>query len=91
MQVDNFIFTGTDRAIDGFAAYMSSRFELSQMEFVHFSVYGTVFKREKVGIHIEKHPKNAELVEYLFARDRRRMHDEPVTTAEHLFYVSTIV
>jgi Reverse transcriptase (RNA-dependent DNA polymerase) len=89
-QVDNFIFTGTDQAMDGFSAYMSTRFELSELEFDNFSVYGTVFNRDKAGIHIGQCEKITELVEYPLARDRRRMHDEPVTRAERLFYMSTV-
>jgi Reverse transcriptase (RNA-dependent DNA polymerase) len=89
-QVDNFIFTGTDRAMNGFSAYMSTRFELSELDFDNFSVCGTVFRRDRAGIHIGQRENITELVEYPLARDRRRMHDEPVTRAERLFYMSTV-
>jgi hypothetical protein len=89
-QVDNFIFTGSNQAMDGFASYMAGCFKLSELDYDNFSVYGTVFRRDKFGIHIEQGSKIKELVEYPILRDRRRMHDEPVTRAERLFYMSTV-
>jgi hypothetical protein len=87
-QVDKFIFTGTDQAMDGFAAYASTRFELSELEFYNFSVYRTVFNRDKAGIHIRQREKITELVECPLARDRRRMHDAPVTRAAPVLHVN---
>jgi hypothetical protein len=89
-QVDNFIFTGTDVAMKKFTDYMASRFRLSELEFDNFSVYGTLFSRDGAGFHINEKEKIDELVEYPLMRDRRRMHEEPVTRAERLFYMSTV-
>jgi hypothetical protein len=88
-QVDNFIFTGTNTAMDGFADNIDSCFKLSELEFDNFSVYGTVFSRNAAGMHEQQRAKVAELVEYPLAGSRRRMHEEPVTRAETLFYMST--
>jgi hypothetical protein len=45
MQVDNFIYTGTSVAMNGFESYMRSQFQLSELENDNFDVYGTLFVR----------------------------------------------
>jgi hypothetical protein len=89
-QVDNFIFTGTHEPMERFAAYMARCFKLSELEYDNFFVYGTQFSRDPRGVHINQGAKINELIEYPLVRDRRRMHDEPVTRSERLFYMSTV-
>jgi hypothetical protein len=89
-QVDNFIFTGTNKAMEAFAAYMARCFRLSELEYDNFAVYGTLFRRGEHSIRINQAAKIQELMEYPLTRDRRRMHDEPATRAERLFYMSTV-
>jgi Reverse transcriptase (RNA-dependent DNA polymerase) len=89
-QVDNFLFTGSDSEMKQFTDYMKAQFELSELEYDNFSVYGTVFSRDEHGIHMSQRKKIIELQQYPLSVERRRMHDEPVTRAERLFYMSTV-
>ena len=60
-QADNFIFAGTRKAMKEFSKYMSSCFELSELDFDNFEVYGTVFSRNESG-----HERIREVCEFLF-------------------------
>jgi hypothetical protein len=73
-----------------FATYMAQCFRLSELEYDNFTVYGTRFSRDSRGVHIEQITKIQELIEYPLVCDRRRMHEEPVTRSERLFYMSTV-
>jgi hypothetical protein len=44
-QVDNFIYTGTSVAMKTFESYMRSQFQLSELEYDNFDVYGILFVR----------------------------------------------
>jgi hypothetical protein len=89
-QVDNFIYTGTKESMEAFAHYMKSQFQLSELEFDNFSVFGTRFTRDNRGITMSQGDKINDLKEFSLSSDRRRMHEEPTTRAERLFYMSTV-
>jgi hypothetical protein len=89
-QVDNFLFTGTHSEMMLFTDYMKAQFQLSELEYDNFCVYGTKFSRDKHGIRMSQRAKIMELQQFPLSAERRRMHEEPVTRAERLFYMSTV-
>jgi hypothetical protein len=89
-QVDNFLFAGSHSEMVLFTEYMKAQFQLSELEYDNFSVYGTVFSRDRHGVRMNQQEKITELQQYSLSAERRRMHDEPVTRAERLFYMSTV-
>jgi Reverse transcriptase (RNA-dependent DNA polymerase) len=89
-QVDSFIFTGTEPEMKGFTDFMSSQFQLSELEYDDFSVYGFKFCKTSEGIRLSQELKIKELCEFPLSATRRRMHTEPVILSERLFYMSTV-
>jgi hypothetical protein len=83
-QVDNFIYTGMDRAIADFESYIGSLLTLSELERDNFTVYGTTFSRNSEETRINQSQKMMKLEEYRLSRERRRMHEEPVILAQRL-------
>jgi hypothetical protein len=63
-QVDSFIYTGTEESMEAFAHYMKSQFQLSELEFDNFSVFGTLFTRNNCGITMSQGDKINELKEF---------------------------
>jgi hypothetical protein len=69
----------------GFTDFMSSQFQLSELEYDDFSVYGTNFCRTSEGICLSEELNITELCAFPLSATRRRMYNEPVTRSERLF------
>jgi hypothetical protein len=76
--------------METFAHYMKSQFKLAELEFDNFSVFRTRYTRENRGITMSQGDKINDLKVFSLSSDRRRMHKEPKTRAERLFYMSTV-
>jgi hypothetical protein len=74
----------------GFTDFMSSQFQLSELEYDDFSVYGTKFCRTSEGICLSEELNITELCAFPLSATRRRMHNEPVTRSERRFYISAV-
>lgn len=64
-QVDNYIYTGTRRAMDDFEEYLTNRFQVGEKLRNNFKVYGAeIVTDEKGNIQLSQNKQLSELTQY---------------------------